>query len=1010
MLELRYFILLFFIKFLVGEEKDIYRSIGESKLNPIQNWEIIDDDNKLYHNCDQVTWMFNGNSRNSGPQYIVCAGSPDTEVDHSRENNWLITEFYHSQANIVHIQIVYDIFDGHPYPQNCSGLFNIHVLQSDDLINVANNLDQFLQIYNLSLQEFNSTVMDNFTVLANFTLSKRGFYIGFQNSGYCVRLLSFRFYYLVCPAMSINQFLSVPDIPVPILSDEPTIIDFNCSVGSVSHQQAECYTNGSWRIPESVECVCERGWSQVNNLSCVACPVNTYKPDVGDEGECMSCGEMSNTNGMVGSESCECDAGWYRSEEESVYMLCGRSPSIVRNLGLERVDNGGGRVSIVVSWNEPIDVWNRSVSYQLSLYLEREGSLELWWRSDVIENMTYELSESELETSSREYLLLVTSLNNLVVLSDVEKSVNVRFVSTFPEVLEESLSLNEASSVMEWEYRLEGGVSNLSFEFNYTSKGGVLRQVRVNGCSIVTTDIYRCSTGVVDLDKNMSVVITLIPLFPNITNGSLSQSYNLSNLMVQSTATYNTTTLSNFDTQHTTIVPTLKELLNQTTSIYLILAGALCVLIFIVTCSIISFVMCCLIIKKRFLKIYHSLTYKDSRKYVIVDDTTHRTRPVSYQDPDMFENLREAVRHFAKEVNNVDIKIDEVIGNGEFGDVCMGSLNQDGHSIVVALKTLKPDTSERHKSDFYKEASIMGQFHHDNVITLLGVTLQHPVMIVTPFMPNSSLLHFLRKNTWNLRLIQQGRLALGVASGMSYLSSICFVHRDLAARNVLLDSDLTPKISDFGLSRETEEDFYTMSKGGKVAVRWTALEAILYKRFNSASDVWSYGVLLWEIMSFAQEPYEGMEIFTLVHKLQVGYRLPAPLNCPDKVYQLMQSCWLEDQDQRPSFTQIQSKITDKYWSNLEARKSRRLTGSFQADVFSFSSIREWLKSLEMYRYEDNFTDNGYTCLDSVWRLKEHDLLSIGIVPCVHRNKIMTSIRKANQVLGQQLSITDTTDV
>ncbi|KAI6648486.1 Tyrosine-protein kinase receptor TYRO3-like [Oopsacas minuta] len=501
--------------------------------NNIPGFQLLDIDALMYNitytefgTMEQISAMDSFQCRTAtttscGPAYACCLslGVPTT-IDMIEENNWIVSDYYITDATIIDVQILCEEILGFDIP-DCRNTSEIYFYESDNELTITSViLSQFTLVRNTINTQTNDGIIN-----ASFDNTKKGFYIGIVNRGTCTQIVTVQIYYLVCPAMIINQFHSVPDIPVPILSDEPTILDFNCSVGSVSHQQAECYTNGSWKIPESVECVCERGWSQVNNLSCVACPVNTYKPDVGNEGECMSCGEMSNTNGMVGSESCECDAGWYRSEEESVYMLCGRSPSIVRNLGLERVDNGGGRVSIVVSWNEPVDVWNRSVSYQLSLYLEREGSVGLSWKSDVIENMTYELSESELETSSREYLLVVTSLNNLVVLSDVEKSVNVRFVSTFPEVLEESLSLNEASSVVEWKYRLEGRVSNLSFELNYTSKGGVLRQVRVNGCSNVTTDVYRCSTGVVDLDTSMSVVITLIPLFPNITNGTLSQSF-----------------------------------------------------------------------------------------------------------------------------------------------------------------------------------------------------------------------------------------------------------------------------------------------------------------------------------------------------------------------------------------------------------------------------------------------------------------------------------------------------
>ena len=974
---LRYSILVqLFIKIMVCEERNIFRSYSLGPEDPIEGWQLFDDDGITYSNgFDIFDWNQNPQSGLPGPEFVACYGGPsETIINYNLEDNWLITTFYPSDANIIHIQIMCDITPKSDV-RNCTELFSIHIFQSNNPVNVSNNHEQFEQISN---QTLNSTF-----VISNFTLSLNGFYIGFRNKGHCVRLSSFRFYYDECPSSAL-----LPNIPVPTPSNEPTLSNLICSEGSVSLQQAECYSNGSWIIPETAVCECDRG-REMSNQSCIVCPNNTYKFDIGNDNECMNCPEMSSTNGRRGSVLCECNEGWYRSEDEGVDTMCGKSPSVVRVLRLER-----GRESTRVSWTEPVDVWSRSVSYNVSLYLEKEGRVELVW-SILTGDTWYVLSESELGSTSREYMLVVTSMNNLVMLSGVENNVSVKFVSRFPEVLDMSVRLNDG--MLEWKYRLEGRVSNLNFELKYTNSTGVLKEETVSVCVVVSTPVYKCSVPVIELNESLNIVITLLPISPDVTNGTLSQTYNLNNPMVQTTVTPVSTSVRNSNTQHTTSLPTQTEFLTQTTKIYLIIAGGLCILIVLVSCSIIGFVLCCTLIKRSILRIYHSFSPKDRVRYVSVDTTVTLTKPVLYRDPDMFQNLREAVRYFAKEVNNIDIKIDQVIGNGEFGDVCLGTLNQNGHSVVVALKTLKPDVTERHKSDFYREASVMGQFHHENVILLLGVTLQHPIMIVTPFMSNFSMQQYLRNNPCRIPLSQQGKMALGVASGMTYLSSISFVHRDLAARNVLLDGDLTPKIADFGLSRETEEDFYTMRKGGKVPVRWTALESILRKRFSSSSDVWSYGVVLWEIMSFGEEPYDKMEIFTLVQKLQEGYRMPAPKNCPDKAYQLMISCWLEDPQQRPSFAQIHSTLSRMSWLNIEVRKSRRLTGS--ADLLSFSTTFEWLESLGMDRYEDNFTKNGYTSLSSVWNLGEHDLMSIGIIPCGHRNKIMTSIRKANQVIS-----------
>lgn len=202
----------------------------------------------------------------------------------------------------------------------------------------------------------------------------------------------------------------------------------------------------------------------------------------------------------------------------------------------------------------------------------------------------------------------------------------------------------------------------------------------------------------------------------------------------------------------------------------------------------------------------------------------------------------------------------------------------------------------------------MGQFDHPNVIYLQGVvTRSNPVMIITEYMENGSLDTFLRANDGKFQTIQLIGMLRGIAAGMSYLSDMNYVHRgwlyivkilwkvkhfllslfkipspDLAARNVLVNASLVCKIADFGLSREIENasDAYT-TRGGKIPVRWTAPEAIAFRKFTSASDVWSYGVVLWEVMSYGERPYWNWSNQDVIKSIEKGYRLPAPMDCPE---------------------------------------------------------------------------------------------------------------------------------
>ena len=281
----------------------------------------------------------------------------------------------------------------------------------------------------------------------------------------------------------------------------------------------------------------------------------------------------------------------------------------------------------------------------------------------------------------------------------------------------------------------------------------------------------------------------------------------------------------------------------------------------------------------------------------------------SYVDPHTYENPTQAVREFTKEIDAQHITIEAIIGGGEFGDVCRGKLKLPGRpEVTVAIKTLKPTSAEKPRLDFLTEASIMGQFDHPNVIYLQGVvTKTNPIMIITEFMEHGSLDAFLRANDGKFQTIQLVAMLRGIAYGMQYLSEMNYVHRDLAARNVLVNSTLVCKIADFGLSREIEsatEGAYT-TRGGKIPVRWTAPEAIAFRKFTSASDVWSFGIVCWEVMSYGERPYWNWSNQDVIKGIEKGYRLPPPMDCPEMLYEkLILDCWQKDRNLRPTFAQI----------------------------------------------------------------------------------------------------------
>uniref|UniRef100_A0A3B4TUE2 receptor protein-tyrosine kinase n=1 Tax=Seriola dumerili TaxID=41447 RepID=A0A3B4TUE2_SERDU len=296
-----------------------------------------------------------------------------------------------------------------------------------------------------------------------------------------------------------------------------------------------------------------------------------------------------------------------------------------------------------------------------------------------------------------------------------------------------------------------------------------------------------------------------------------------------------------------------------------------------------------------------------------------------YIDPFTYEDPNEAVREFAKEIDVSFVKIEEVIGAGEFGEVCRGRLRIPGKKEnYVAIKTLKGGYTDKQRRDFLSEASIMGQFQHPNIIHLEGIiTASCPVMILTEFMENGALDSFLRLNDSQFTPIQLVGMLRGIASGMKYLAEMSYVHRDLAARNILINSNLVCKVSDFGLSRFLQENSsdptYTSSLGGKIPIRWTAPEAIAFRKFTSASDVWSYGIVMWEVMSFGERPYWDMSNQDVINAIEQDYRLPPPPDCPTHLHQLMLDCWQKDRSARPRFMDLVSAL-DKLIRNPASLK------------------------------------------------------------------------------------------
>ncbi|XP_067680049.1 uncharacterized protein [Haliotis asinina] len=291
------------------------------------------------------------------------------------------------------------------------------------------------------------------------------------------------------------------------------------------------------------------------------------------------------------------------------------------------------------------------------------------------------------------------------------------------------------------------------------------------------------------------------------------------------------------------------------------------------------------------------------------------------------------------------LKLGQVLGSGAFGLVLKGKVTytmlhhrgaqlprtdgQDRMHATVAVKMLQEDVDGRYYRDFIKEINLMKRIgYHANVVSMLGCcTLRQPICLVVEHMANGDLLHYLKKIRHSLRVQEDETghyenrevehitplnllsFARQIARGMEFLSGKSFVHRDLAARNILVDDNKVLKIGDFGLTRFIYDDkIYINRHGGKLPVKWMSVEAIFDLTFSTASDVWSFGIVLFEIVTLGGTPYPGVANRELLSKLQAGYRMERPDTCSIETYQLMRDCWKSDPKKRPSFTEIGERI------------------------------------------------------------------------------------------------------
>ncbi|XP_068174602.1 ephrin type-B receptor 3-like isoform X3 [Antennarius striatus] len=924
--------------------------------------------------------------------YQVC------NVRELNQNNWLRSDFIPRKDVLrVYVEMKFTVRDCNSIPNipgSCKETFNLFYYESDSdsatatspfwMENPYVKVDTIAPDASFSMLESGSI---NTKVRSFGPLSKAGFYLAFQDLGACMSLISVRVFYKKC-STTIGNFAVFPETATGAEATSLVIAPGTCVPNAVEVSvplKLYCNGDGEWMVPVGA-CTCSAGFEPaMQDTQCQACSPGTFKSKQG-EGFCLPC--PANSRASSGASSvCSCRNGYYRSDTDSPDSPCTTVPSAPRN-----VISSVNETSLLLEWSDPRDLGGREDIFYNVICKKCLPERGMCSRCD--DNV--DISPRHLGLTQRR--VAVRNLQAHTQYSFEIQAVNgVSNKSPYtPQYSTVNITTNQAApSAVPTVHLMAATASTMSLSW--------LPPEKPNGIILDYEIKYH------EKDQGEAIAHTMTAQRSNARiEGLKAGTPYVVQVRARTVAGYGRySSPADFSTNLQTDAP--KSWQEQ---LPLIVGSATATLVFIIAVVVIAIV--CLRMQRNGSESEYTEKLQQYKSPIVTPGMKVYIDPFTYEDPN------EAVREFAKEIDVSCVKIEEVIGAGEFGEVCRGRLKLPGRrEIIVAIKTLKVGYTDRQRRDFLSEASIMGQFDHPNIIRLEGVvTKSRPVMIVTEFMENGALDSFLRLNDGQFTVIQLVGMLRGIAAGMKYLSDMNYVHRDLAARNILVNSNLVCKVSDFGLSRFLEDDAtdptYTSSLGGKIPIRWTAPEAIAYRKFTSASDVWSYGIVMWEVMSYGERPYWDMSNQDVINAVEQDYRLPPPMDCPTALHQLMLDCWVKERNLRPKFAQIVATL-DKLIRNAASLKvvsnSTQSTGISQPlldrcvpDYTTFTTVGDWLDAIKMSRYRDNFVNAGFASFDLVAQMTAEDLLRIGVTLAGHQKKILGSIQDMRLQMNQTLPV------
>uniref|UniRef100_A0A8C7I6W7 receptor protein-tyrosine kinase n=1 Tax=Oncorhynchus kisutch TaxID=8019 RepID=A0A8C7I6W7_ONCKI len=912
--------------------------------------------------CSELRWLSFSHKKKmlslNGSQlytYSVC------NVGEHEQDNWLRTTFIQRRlsASRVFVELQFIVRDCNSFDGSsltCKETFNLFSSESDADIGTSFRKGQFKKVATIAPDEITSRneLRINTETRVVESLSRKGFYLAFQDIGACMALLSVRVYYKTCPA-TIKSLAAFPEtVAGGGVNQALREVAGVCVENAVSEESPRiyCTMDGEWVVPVG-QCQCMPGYEAVND-TCRDCQPGFFKAFVSNDA-CELC--PVNTKLLSsGALFCPCAEDFYRAPDDPTTGPCSGLPSAPRELVATTTQLAAGKLQL--SWSPPEDTGGRSdISYSVECRRCEGTACQPCGEKVRLEPASSGLVDTRVAVSELEphlnYTFTVEAHSGVSLFASQGTPRSNRPPST--STLTTALHYTDPPKVTSMRLD-ERSLTSLSLSWAVAPRRPVPQPTRYkltyrkkdDNLDVTTYTVLileKSSVQISDLSPGTAYLFRVQALSPEGSPGGSSIEDE-----------FETLTEGKED-----VPPPPPPCLS-------------CICIVLAIMSIYSY------------------------------SSPEQLKPLkTYVDPHTYEDPNMAILKFASEIHPSHVTKQKVIGAGEFGEVYRGILKAPGRKEgAVAIKTLKPGYSEKQRQDFLSEASIMGQFSHQNIIRLEGVVTKFKhAMIVTEYMENGALDKYLKDRDGEMPSFQLVGMMHGIAAGMKYLSDMSYVHRDLAARNILVNNNLECKVSDFGLSRVLEDDpegTYTTS-GGKIPIRWTAPEAIAYRKFTSASDVWSFGIVMWEVMAFGERPYWDMSNCEVMKAINEAFRLPAPMDCPSAVYQLMLQCWLQDRSKRPRFPDIVSLLDKllrspeslKAIADFDPRVSIRLPSTSGSDGLPFRSVSEWLESIKMSQYSENFTCAGVVTMDQVLQMKNVDIKNIGVRLPGHLKRIAYSI-------------------